>query len=217
MALSLAIGLSSSTTPSSSGRTRPPPRGRQDHFKAAREGTGEIAARPCSPPLLHHGRSSSPWPSEGIISASSSSFGIHGHCEAGLPFRVLHAAIPCSSRWVDPDIDRRATRARGGEDSRRLQQLVRPDGRPVQTIGGLGAGSPQDHFLMAAAASWPGWRSSSPLQSEFMSPFDRASSWCASKTAPDASIREGGPHGGRARRRFGVFRSAPDLRRHRRR
>ena len=124
-----------------------------------------------------------------------------------------------SSRWHDPDIERRRQAQLVAPAARPLQRLVRADGRRLQARDRLGARPPQDRSSALAVAAFVGGLGVfGTLQTEFMTPMDQGEFVVKFKSAPgvvdrrDARAARGGAGG--ARRSAG---GQLHLRHHRRR
>ena len=191
MALSLAIGLLiDDAIVVRENIVRHLERG-EDHFTAAREGTSEIGLAVLATTLSIMAVFVPVAFMKGIVGRFFFQFGITVAFAVLVSLFVSFTLDPMlSSRWYDPDIERKGKRhllARGPGRS----TLVRPHGRRLPERHRLGAGPPQDgprrgHRRPSSA----GWRSSSLCRPSSCPDCDQGEFEIKFKTAPDASIDE---------------------------
>jgi len=192
MALSLAIGLLiDDAIVVRENIVRHLERG-QDHYTAAREGTAEIGLAVLSTSLSIMAVFIPVAFMKGIIGRFFFHFGLTVAFAVAVSLFVSFTLDPMlSSRWYDPDVERKGNRHLVARILDVFNHWFDRTADKYKSAIGWALDHRTIVFFVALAAFAAGMYLFVSLPSEFMSPFDRGEFVVRFKTAPDASIREG--------------------------
>jgi hydrophobic/amphiphilic exporter-1 (mainly G- bacteria), HAE1 family len=162
-----------------------------DHFTAAREGTAEIGLAVLSTSLSIVAVFVPVAFMKGIIGRVFFQFGITVTWAVLISLFVSFTLDPMlSSRWVDPDIERKANRHAVARVLDRFNAWFDRMADRYKLVIGWALDHRRTVLISAAGAFALGLVLFGLLQAEFMPPFDRGEFLVRFKTAPDASLAE---------------------------
>ncbi len=192
MALSLAIGLLiDDAIVVRENIVRHLERG-QDHFTAAREGTSEIGLAVLATSLSIMAVFIPVAFMKGIIGRFFFQFGLTVAFAVLVSLFVSFTLDPMlSSRWYDPDIERKGRRHLVARVLDRFNGWFDRTADRYTAVIGWALDHRKTVFFVALASFVAGVALFGSLESEFMPPFDKGEFVVRFKTAPDASLREG--------------------------
>jgi hydrophobic/amphiphilic exporter-1 (mainly G- bacteria), HAE1 family len=163
----------------------------QDHFEAAREGTAEIGLAVLATTLSIVAVFVPVAFMKGIIGRFFFHFGITVTFAVLVSLFVSFTLDPMlSSRWHDPDIDRKGRRHLVARLLDRFNDAFDRTAERYKILIGWALDHRKTVFFVALAAFFVGMGLFSTLQSEFMPLFDHGEFLVRFKTAPDASFLE---------------------------
>lgn len=163
----------------------------QDHFEAAREGTSEIGMAVLATSLSIVAVFVPVAFMKGIIGRFFFHFGITVTFAVLVSLFVSFTLDPMlSSRWHDPDIDRKGKRHIVARILDRFNGWFDRTADKYKAVIGWALDHRKTVFLVAFAAFVVGLGVFGTLQSEFMPLFDHGEFLVRFKTAPDASFQE---------------------------
>ncbi|MEW6758656.1 MAG: efflux RND transporter permease subunit [Acidobacteriota bacterium] len=163
----------------------------QDHFTAAREGTAEIGLAVLATSLSIVAVFVPVAFMKGIIGRFFFQFGITVAFAVLVSLFVSFTLDPMlSSRWIDPDIERKGKRHLLARILDRFNEWFDRTAEGYRGVIGWALDHRVTVFAVAAAAFVAGLALFFNLQGEFMPAFDHGEFLIRMKTAPDASIEE---------------------------
>jgi HAE1 family hydrophobic/amphiphilic exporter-1 len=162
-----------------------------DHFTAAREGTAEIGLAVLSTSLSIVAVFVPVAFMKGIIGRFFFQFGITVTWAVLISLFVSFTLDPMlSSRWVDPDIERKTNRHAVARILDRFNEWFDRMADRYKLVIGWALDHRRTVLLSAGAAFALGLVLFGLLQAEFMPPFDKGEFLVRLRTAPDASLAE---------------------------
>ncbi|MEW5765754.1 MAG: efflux RND transporter permease subunit, partial [Acidobacteriota bacterium] len=181
----------------------------QDHFTAAREGTAEIGLAVLATSLSIVAVFVPVAFMKGIIGRFFFQFGITVAFAVLVSLFVSFTLDPMlSSRWIDPDIERKGKRHLLARILDRFNEWFDRTAEGYRGVIGWALDHRLTVFAVAGAAFVAGLALFFNLQGEFMPAFDHGEFLIRMKTAPDASIEE---TKGRLSAALGVLGTYPEI------